>query len=66
MKHFGLPKDIVNDRDSRFMGNFWVELFKLLGLELKFSTTNHPQRDNQIERINELLEEYLRHYVMAT
>ena len=31
VKHFGLPRDIVNDRDARFIGRFWVELFKLLG-----------------------------------
>ena len=23
MKHSGLPKDIVNNRDSRFTGRFW-------------------------------------------
>ena len=66
VKHFGLPKDIVSDRDARFIGRFWVELFKLLGSELKFSTANHPQTDGQTKRINALLEEYLRHYVIAT
>ena len=25
----GLPKSIVSDRDSRFMGDFWQELFIL-------------------------------------
>ncbi|RVW59558.1 Transposon Tf2-11 polyprotein [Vitis vinifera] len=44
----------------------WVELFKLLGSELKFSTANHPQTDGQTERINALLKEYLMHYVTAT
>ena len=66
VKHFGLPRDIVSDRDTRFTGRFWVELFKLLGSELKFSTAKHPQTDRQTERINGLLEEYLRHYVTAT
>ncbi|RVW69340.1 Transposon Tf2-2 polyprotein [Vitis vinifera] len=66
VKHFGLPKDIVNDRDARFTSRFWVELFKLFGSKLKFSTINHPQTDGQTERINALLEEYLRHYVTAT
>ena len=42
VKHFGLPKNIVSDRYARFMGHFWVELFKILGSELKFSTENHP------------------------
>ena len=41
VKHFGLPRNIVTDRDARFTGQFWVELFKLLGSELKFSITNH-------------------------
>ena len=56
----------MSDRDARFTGRFWVELFKLLDSELKFSTANHPQTDNQTERMNAFLEEYLRHYVTAT
>lgn len=63
VKHFGLPQDIVSDRDTWFTGRFWIELFQLLGSELKFSIVNHPQTDGQIERINTLLEEYPRHYV---
>ena len=48
VKHFGLPQDIVSDRDARFIGRFWMELFKLLGSELKFSIVNHPQTNGQI------------------
>ena len=66
VKHFGLPRDIVIDCDVQFIGHFLVELFKLLGSELKFFTVNHPQTDGQSERTNALLKEYLRHYVMAT
>ncbi|KAK3020048.1 hypothetical protein RJ639_003361 [Escallonia herrerae] len=31
VKYWGMPQDIVSDRDSRFTGNFWTELFKLFG-----------------------------------
>ena len=63
VKYFGLPKDIVSDKDSRFTGQFWTVLFRFLGSQLKFSTANHPQIDGQTERINVVLEDYLRHYV---
>ncbi|KAH9697420.1 Endonuclease [Citrus sinensis] len=68
-KHHGrcrlIQQSIVSDRDPRFTGRFWTELFKMLGTDLKFSTSFHPQTDGQTERINGLLEMYLRHYGSA-
>jgi len=66
VKYSGLLEDIVSDRDSHFTGRFWTILFRLLGSQLKFFTTNHPQTDGQTERINSVLEDYLRHYVTAS
>lgn len=60
-----IPLDIVSNGDARFMGNFWIVLFELVGTQLKFSTSNHPQAHGQTERRNTMLEEYLRHYVTA-
>ena len=44
VKYFGLPEDIVSDRDFCFTGQFWIVLFRLLGSQLKFSTANYPDR----------------------
>ena len=59
----GLPKTIVSDRDNRYMGGFWQELFRLVGTELTPSTSYHPQTDGQTEIVNKWLEGYLRNYV---
>jgi transposase InsO family protein len=58
----GLPSDIVSDRDTRFTLGFWQELNKHLGIKLSMSTFFPPQTDGQTERVNEVLEVYLRHY----
>ena len=43
VKYWGLLKYIISDRDPRFTGKFWMELFKLMGSELHFSTSFHLQ-----------------------
>ncbi|KAL6186693.1 hypothetical protein ACLB2K_042812 [Fragaria x ananassa] len=65
VKLWGVPKNIVSDRDPRFTGRFWTELFKILGSDLNFSTSFHPKSDGQTERVNALLELYMWHYVSA-
>jgi hypothetical protein len=62
---FGLPSQIVTDRDPRFTGTFWPAVLKLFGTKHSTSTPYHPQTDGQTERMNRLLEETLRHYVNA-
>ena len=59
----GLPKAIVSDRNSCFMGRLWQENFHLVGTELTPSTSYHPQMDGQTEIVNKWLEGYLRNYV---
>ena len=45
VKLWGVPESIVSDRDPRFTRRFWTELFKLLGSDLDFSMSFHPQSD---------------------
>eukprot|EP00253_Pinus_taeda_P011330 PITA_11330 len=60
----GLPKVIISDRDVKFTSTFWRTLFAELGTQLNFSTTYLPQTDGQTERVNQVLEDMLRAYVM--
>lgn len=41
----GMPQIIVFDRDRIFTSQFWQELFKLAGVDLRLSTAHHPQTD---------------------
>ena len=59
----GLPRTIVSDRDNRFMGGFWQEIFQLVGIDLTPITSYHPQTNGQTEIVNKWLEGYLRNYV---
>ena len=59
----GLPKGIISDRDVLFTGNFWTDVKKLLGITGRRSTAFHPQTDGQTERVNQVLEQYLRAFV---
>jgi hypothetical protein len=38
----GLSRNIISDRDSRFIGTFWRELFRLVGTKLIPNTSYHP------------------------
>jgi len=58
-RFYGLPTDIVSDRDSRFTSEVWKEFLRLLGIRPRMSTAFHPQTDGQTERLNQTIEVYL-------
>jgi hypothetical protein len=37
-----LPRSIVSERDTKFIGHFWRTLWKNMGTNLMFSSTYHP------------------------
>jgi hypothetical protein len=59
-----IPKTIVSDREPKFTSNLSKGLFKGFRTNLNFSTTYHPESDGQTERVNRVIEDILRMYVM--
>jgi len=55
----GIPSDIVSDRGTIFVSQFWTALMKSLGIQQKLSSAYHPQTDGQTERVNQYLEQYI-------
>ena len=62
-KHHGLPRSIVSDRGLQFISDFWKFLCTRLGITAQLSTAWHPETDGQTERINSVMEQYLRAFV---
>jgi transposase InsO family protein len=59
----GVPTNIVTDRGSVFVSEFWSDLLYLLKISRDLSTAHHPQSDGQTERLNSVLEQYLRSFI---
>jgi transposase InsO family protein len=60
----GVLKTIVSDRGPQFVSKFWEELHKALGTKLLHISAYHPQTSGQTERVNQILEDMLRAYVL--
>ena len=44
---FGLPDEILHDRDPRFTADFWRLLWDSLGSRAGYSSACHPQTDGK-------------------
>jgi hypothetical protein len=60
---FGLPKEVITDRDSRWTSSFWKEICRQMNIRRGMSSAYHPQSDGQMEVMNQVLEIALRCYV---
>jgi len=58
-----VPDAIVSDRGAQFVGDFWKTLCGKLRINRRLSTAYHPQTDGSTERMNAVVEAYLRAYI---
>ena len=59
-----IPKVLISDKDVKFTFAFWKALFEGLGTQIQFSTAYHPQTNRWTKRVNQVIEDMLRMYVM--
>ena len=57
---FGLSDIFISDRGPQFDSKFWYSICSSLGIDRRLSTAYHPQTDGQSERVNQVLEQFLR------
>jgi hypothetical protein len=57
---YGIPRQVIMDRDVRWKGEFWREICDRMGMTRALTTAYHPQADGQTEIMNQSLEISLR------
>jgi hypothetical protein len=60
VRRHDLPRSIVSDQDTEFVGHFWRTLWNKLGTSLSFSLAYHPQMDGQTKVVNKILGDFFR------
>lgn len=65
-KLHGTPLQTVSDRGTQFNNQFMKRLNELLGIKGSLSTAYHPQSDGQTERLNQVVEHFLRCFIADT
>jgi transposase InsO family protein len=63
--YHGIPKTIISDRGSIFVANFWEQLQECLSTHLIRSSAYHPQTNGQRERVNQIIKDMLRAYILT-
>ena len=62
LKGFGLPNEMISDRDPRFAAHASKELLKLLNICSNLMTAYHQQPDRATEQVNQEIKAYLAIY----
>ena len=58
----GLPSEIISDRGTQFTSKFWKAICSSLKITLNLASPFHHQTNGLTERVNSVIEQYLRCY----
>lgn len=58
-----LPFAIVSDRGTQFTGALWTRICETLQIKRRLSTAFSPETDGSTERMNQIIEAFLREFV---
>ncbi|SYW86701.1 uncharacterized protein UHO2_05325 [Ustilago hordei] len=62
VRHFSYPDHMVLDRGRQFISGAWKAFMEQMGMKHSLSMAYHPQTDGQMERVNQVMEQYLQMY----
>ena len=60
---YKLLNSIMTDHDFVFINDFWANLMYILKIIKSISIIDHLQTDKQIERLNNMLKQYLHTFI---
>ena len=60
--HYGVPEHIVSDQGPQFMSRVWKAFMERLGVLISLTSGFHPERNGQVERVNQDVGRFLRSY----
>jgi hypothetical protein len=63
VRNRGIPDHIISQMETRFMSDFWGSLMAQLGINLRHRTNYCLQTPSQAEKLNAVIEHYLKVYV---
>jgi transposase InsO family protein len=61
--HHAVPRSIISDRGTNWVGAFWRRVCELTGMEQRLSTAYHPETDGSTERANQEVQAYIRIFI---
>jgi hypothetical protein len=65
VSYHAILKTIISDKGFIFVARFWEQLHECLDTHLIRSSTYHPQTDGQTERVNQIIKNMLRAYLLT-